>query len=170
MSTDETAEAMPFPEPHAEHEWLHRMVGEWTVEVEMSMGPDTPPQTSTGTERVRSLGGLWTVGEATGEMPGGGEATMIMTLGYDPLKARFVGTFVGSMMTNMWVYEGALDERGTTLTLDTEGPSMSGDGSLAAYRDVIEMKNDDLRVMTSQGQDSDGNWVVFMTTTYRRVR
>jgi hypothetical protein len=95
---------------------------------------------------------------------------MIMTLGYDPMKNRFVGTFVGSMMTNMWVYEGALDAKGTTLTLDTEGPSMTGDGSIAPYRDVIEMKSDDVRVMTSQGQGPDGKWVAFMTTTYRRVR
>jgi hypothetical protein len=93
-----------------------------------------------------------------------------MTLGYDPAKGRFVGTFVGSMMTNMWVYEGTLDQKGNTLTLDTEGPSMVGDGSVAPYRDVIEMKSDDLRVMTSHGQGPDGNWTAFMTTTYRRVK
>jgi hypothetical protein len=161
---------MGVAEPQAEHIWLQQLVGEWTVEAEMSMGPDAPPEKMTGTERVRSLGGLWTVGETTGPMPGGGEATMIMTLGYDPAKSRFVGTFVGSMMTNMWVYEGALDEKRTTLTLDTEGPSMSGDGSLAPYRDVIEFKSDDHRVMTSQGKGPDGDWVTFMTSNYRRVR
>ena len=34
---------------------------------------------------------------------------MIMTLGYDPQKKRFVGTLIGSMMTHLWVYDGALD-------------------------------------------------------------
>jgi hypothetical protein len=170
MSNETQEHSMPVAEPQAEHKWLQRLVGDWAVEVEAIMGPDLPPEKSTGTERVRSLGGLWTVGEATGTMPGGGEATMIMTLGYDPAKERFVGTFVGSMMPNMWVYEGALDERGNTLILETEGPSMAGDGSLAPYRDVIEMKSDDHRVVTSHGQGPDGTWMTFMTATYRRVR
>src|SRR5688572_31098773 len=45
---------------------------------------------------LRSLGGLWTVGEGSGDMPGGGTAKTIMTLGYDPQKKRFVGTFIRS--------------------------------------------------------------------------
>lgn len=51
--------------------------------------------------------------EGLGEMPGGGIATTMMTLGYDPARKWFVGTFIGSMMTHMWVYAG------TVLTLDT---------------------------------------------------
>src|SRR6185295_16595790 len=89
--------AMHTPEPQQEHKWLQRLVGEWTYEHEASMGPDQPPMKGTGTESVRSIGGLWTVGE--GEMPDGSPATTIMTLGYDPQSKRFVGTFIGSMMT-----------------------------------------------------------------------
>ena len=62
---------MQSPEPQAEHKWLQRMVGEWTYEHNCSMGPDQPPMKATGTETVRSVGGLWTMGEGRGEMPDG---------------------------------------------------------------------------------------------------
>ena len=62
-------------------------------------------------------------------MPGGGPATTLMTLGYDPEKKRFVGTWIGSMMTHLWIYDGALDAAGKVLTLDAEGPSFAGDGT-----------------------------------------
>ena len=105
---------------------------------------------------VRGLGDLWSVGESRGEMPGGGQSITIMTLGYDPQKERYVGTFVGSMMTNLWVYEGSLDESGNVLTLDTEGPGMKK-GTMAKYKDVIEFKTDDLRTLTSLVQGEDGH-------------
>jgi hypothetical protein len=57
--------------PHDEHFWLQKLVGEWTVEMECVMGPDQPPMKSTGTEVSRSLGGMWTVGEGSGETPDG---------------------------------------------------------------------------------------------------
>ena len=46
---------------------------------------------------------------------------MMMSLGFDPQKGRFVGTFIGSMMTHLWIYDGALDASGQALILDAEG-------------------------------------------------
>jgi hypothetical protein len=158
----------PFPKPQKEHQWLDKFVGEWKVEGEAIMGPDKPAEKFSSTESVRSIGGLWIVGE--GKMPGMSEpATTIITLGFDPQKNRFVGTFIGSMMTNMWVYSGELDATGRILTLDTEGPSFKGDGSLAKYQDIIEIMSDDHRVLTSQFQMEDGSWNRFMTAHYRRA-
>jgi hypothetical protein len=157
-------------EPRTEHQWLQKFVGEWTCEAEMKMKPDEPPVTSKATEVARSLGGLWILAEGQGEMPGGGSATTLMTLGYDPDRNRFVGTWVGSMMTYMWVYDGALDAAGTTLTLDTKGPSMAGDGKMSSYQDVIEFKSDDHRILSSQVLGDDGQWHRFMTAHYRRKR
>ena len=126
-----------------EHLWLSRLVGDWNFEAECLMGPDQPPSKCAGTETVRSLGGLWALCEGRGEMPGGGTATTLMTLGYDPARKRYVGTFIGSMMTHMWVYDGQLDATGKILTLDTEGPSFAADGKMeegkmAKYKDVID--------------------------------
>ena len=156
-------------EPQKEHEWLQKLVGEWTMESDACGGPDTSAEKSTGTESVRSLGGLWVVAEGQGEMPGGGPATMIMTLGYDPRKQRYVGTWVGSMMADLWQYEGTLDQSGRMLTLETEGPSMTGDGTRGKYRDVIEFVSDDHRLLRSLTLGEDGKWNEFMTAHYRRA-
>lgn len=156
------------PEPQAEHQWLQKLVGEWTSEAECVMGPDKPPEKFHGTESVRSIGGLWTMGEGRGEMPGGGAAVTIMTLGYDPARKRFVGTFIGSMMTHMWVYDGTLDAAGKVLTLDTEGPHFGAEGKLTKYKDIIEFVSDDHRTLRSQMLIDDGTWSRFMTAHYRR--
>lgn len=155
--------------PQQEHEWLHKLIGEWTCEGEADTGPGKPKAQWKASETVRSLGGLWTVAEGTGEMPGGGTAQTLMTLGYDPQKKRFVGTFAGSMMTNLWVYEGSLDEAGSVLTLDTEGPGMSG-GGMTKYKDIIAIKDNDERTLTSVMLGDDGQWHQVMTATYRRSK
>jgi hypothetical protein len=160
-------EMMKAAEPQKEHEWLQKLVGEWTYETEGTIGPDQPPIKSQGSESVRSLGGLWTLAEGQGQMPDGSPATTMMTLGYDPQKKRFVGTWIGSMMAKLWVYDGELDADGRKLSLYSEGPSMSGDG-MAKYRDAIEVVSADHRIMTSELQGEDGNWTRFMTAHYRR--
>lgn len=156
--------------PQKEHAWLQQLVGEWTSEMECVMGPDQPPMKNKGVESVRSIGGLWTMGEGSGEMPDGGKMTSMMTLGYDPQKQRFVGTFIASMITHMWVYEGTLDAAGKELTLDTEGPGMSGDGKMMKYKDIITFVSDDHRTLTSRIQGDDGQWTEFMTAHYRRKK
>jgi Protein of unknown function (DUF1579) len=149
-----------------EHLWLSKFVGDWNMEAECLMGPDQPPVKTTGSHTVRMLGNLWMVGEGEGECPDGTMARSIITLGYDPEKKRFVGTFVASMMTHLWPYEGALD--GNVLTLNSEGPSFSGDGSTVKYQDIIEAVNDDHWILRSRMPSEDGKWVQFMTAHYRR--
>ncbi len=153
-----------------EHRWLEQLLGEWTTEMEAAMEPGGPPVKHRGTESVRSLDGAWIVCEGRAEMPGGGTGITIMTLGYDPAKQRYVGTFIGSMMTNLWIYEGELDAAGKVLTLDTEGLSFAGGGKTAKYKDTIELKSDDHRVLTSRFLGEDGTWTEFMTANYRRTQ
>jgi len=159
---------MQAPEPQQEHKWLQRLVGEWTSEMEAAMGPDKPKETFRGTESVRSIGGLWMMCEGRGSMPDGGGSTTVMTLGYDPAKQRFVGTFLGSMMTFLWNYEGTLV--GNVLTLDAEGPSFADPTKMSKYKDSIEFKSDDERILSSQFMADDGTWHHFMTATYRRKK
>jgi hypothetical protein len=155
-------------DPAKEHQWLQQLVGEWTFESQAISSPDQPPATSRGSESVRSLGGLWVLCEGSGEMPGGGMATMLMTLGYDIRTQRYVGTWIGSMMTHLWLYDGSLDAAGKVLTLHSEGPSFTDEGKLAKYKDVIEIKSPDHRVMTSHALGDDGQWRQFMEANYRR--
>lgn len=157
-------------EPQEEHQWLQKLVGNWTYEAEATMEPGKPSEKFSGSESVRSIGGLWVVCEGQGEMCGGGMATTLMTLGYDPQKKQYVGTWVGSMMTNLWVYDGSLDSNEKVLTLNAEGPVFGAEGKLGKFRDVIEIKSDDHRVMTSHMLGEDGAWHQFMTANYRREK
>jgi Protein of unknown function (DUF1579) len=156
-----------YTEPQKEHQWLDRFIGEWITESECSMGPDQPPAKTKGTEVVRSLGGLWIVAEGEGDMPDGNPGQTLMTLGFDSQSDRYVGTFIGSMMTHLWVYNGSLDADGKILTLDTEGPNFT-QNSITRYKDIIEFVSNDHRVMTSQILGDDGNWLQFMTAHYWR--
>jgi hypothetical protein len=157
---------MPIP-LHRGHEWLGRLVGDWTWEMEAEGQPGQPPIRDTGTESVRSLHGAWVLCEAGGS-PGGSAETSIMTLGYDPDGGRFRGTFISSSMTHLWLYEGSLDPAGQVLTLETEGPSYTGEGGTARYRDTIEIRGDGERVQTSAYHQPDGGWHTFLTIRYRR--
>ena len=169
MEKVETQGCPVFAAPEEEHRWLQKLVGEWTYEVEATMESGEVTR-STGTESVRSIGGLWFLAEGQGEMPGGTPATTLMTLGYDSQKGRYVGSWIGSMMTHMWAYDGELDPETCVLTLNAEGPSMTGDGTTAQYQDLIEFKSDDYRTLSSRMQDADGKWHPFMTAHYRRKR
>lgn len=169
MEAIDTQQTSSLPvQPQKEHQWLQKLVGEWSYEIEAMMGPDQPSVKSTGTETVRSLGDLWILAEGQGEMPCGGLATTLMTLGYDPQKQHYVGTWIGSMMTYLWQYEGELDAAETVLTLNSDGPAMTGDAKLAKYQDVIELKSNDHRLLTSRMLGDDGEWHHFMTAHYWR--
>lgn len=169
-TTNTQQEQAMHAEPQQEHQWLQKLVGEWTCETEANMGADRPPEKATGTESVRLLGGLWILAEGQGEMPGGGEATTMMTIGYDPQKQRYIGTWVGSMMSYLWLYDGELDAAKNILTLNSDGPSMTSEGKIGKYKDVIEFKSDEHRVMTSHFLSDDGQWHHFMTVNYQRKR
>lgn len=158
------------PEPRREHQWLQQLLGEWTYETDAGSNPEQPESMATGSERGRSIGGLWVQLEGTGQMPGGsGPATSIMTLGFDPATKRFVGSWIGSMMTHQWVYDGELDASRNVLTLTSEGPSMTDSSRLALYRDTIELQGRDARTLTASVQGEDGSWRSFMTVRYRRA-
>lgn len=166
---DMTEECPGMAKPQKEHQWLKRLVGEWTYEGESPMGPGKPPMKFNGTETVRSIGELWVVGEGRGEMPTGEPVTMMITIGFDPAKGHYVGTWIGSMMTHLWVYRGEFDEANQTLSLHAEGPDMADPTKTRKYKEVIEVKSDDRRVFSSYMLGDDGKWTQIMTADYRRT-
>jgi uncharacterized protein YndB with AHSA1/START domain len=153
--------------PTAAHGWLHRFLGHWDYVGEFIM-PDGSTATGQGTEHVRSLGGYWVVAESVGGMPGGGEARCLLTLGFDAGTGRFTGNWVGSMMPHMTVYDGTLSEDGRVLTLESEGPSFTGEGT-ALYRDVLVWENSDHRRMETSVRGADGAWSLLMTLRHSRA-
>lgn len=156
-----------FGEPTRQHEWLTQILGDWIYSSECDMGEGKPRERFDGRERVIALGPFWVIAEGEGEMPGGGVASTRMTLGHDPARG-FCGTWIGSMMPSLWIYEGKLSDDGRSLTLAADGPSMAGAGR-PTYEDVITLIGPDERMLTSRIQAADGTWKEFVWSRYRRA-
>jgi len=148
--------------------FLHQLSGEWSVLAEATLGPGQEPVRRESREVARVLGGKWLVAEGTGAL-GDQTFTSILTLGYDPAEERFVGTWIDSMQTHLWLYTGILDDSGTALTLETEGPILGDPTRTAQYREVIEIRGADRKVMRSMILGPDGEWFEFARAEYRRV-
>ncbi len=157
---------MEMTPPTDEHRWLQRLIGNWTSETTCSMGPDQPPSINKSRETVRAIGDYWIAIDTEGEMPDGGPFSMRVQLGYDPELGRFRGTWIGSMMPMLWVYDGALNSERTTLTLKARGPSFAGNGTLADYEDIVELGPDGDRRFRSRVLMPDGTWYQFMHAVY----
>jgi hypothetical protein len=164
------AEDLPkMPPPQKEHEWLKQLGGEWDAEAQLFMEQDKPPTTSKGTDSVRMIGGFWSVAETKAsvmDMP----FTGIMTLGYDPEKKKYIGTWVDSMGSRLWTYTGTLDSSGKKLTLETEGPCPMQGGRMSKFKEIMEIQDTDHRTFTSTVQFEDGKWVTMMKVSYQRKK
>jgi hypothetical protein len=66
--------------------------------------------------------------------------------------------------------DGTMDESGKKLTLYTEGPSMMDPAKRTKYREVLELKDKDHKVFTSEMEVSEGKWQPIVTVTYERVK
>ena len=157
-----------MPQPQKEHQWLQKFVGQWNTESEIQM-PGQEPMKIAGSEKVRSLGGFWIVSNLKCDIPGQ-PMNGVMTVGYDPKTEKFVGTWIDSMGSHLWKYEGELDEAASRLTLESEGPCPMEGGKIRTMRDVIEFQDDDARTLTSYVQGDDGQWTSFMKMTATRKK
>ena len=155
-------------QPTKEHQWLGRLIGNWAWSHDAPQTDDARMTKVEGTETYRALGSLWVQGEAVGPLPDGGMSVSQTTLTWDPARKRFAGTWVGSVMPYLWVYDGELDGDGRRLLLHSQGPAMDGTNALIPYLDVIEFVDDNTRTLTGHTKAADGTWAPFMTVEYRR--
>ncbi|MGO8286849.1 DUF1579 family protein, partial [Rhizobium ruizarguesonis] len=79
------------------------------------------------------------------------------TLGYNAAKGKYIGSWIGSMMDSMWVYEGEVDASGNVLDLYTRGTDFIGEG-LADYHEQIIFVDADHRTFISSARQPDGSW------------
>ena len=164
------AQEMPeMPKPQSEHQWLEKFAGTWETEMECTMAPDKEPMKGKATETARMLGGFWLIVENKAEMMGQ-PFTGVLTLGYDPAKKSYVGTWTDSMTSHMWTYTGTVNEAGDTLTLDTEGPCPMQGGKICKFKEVMKMTGKDEKTFTSSIQGDDGKWTQMMTAKSKRVK
>lgn len=159
----------PAPEPEPEHAWLQQLVGEWDIENEIVPAPGQPAMKCQGHESVRAVGGFWIVSHLSSSA-GGESMQAVLTLGYDPATKRYVGTWIDSSNSFLWKYDGALDAERKVLTLEAEGPNPMDHFKTARFRDITEFKSPDERVLRSQIQQANGEWVTFVTGVARRTQ
>jgi hypothetical protein len=157
-----------MPRPLSEHDWLQQLVGEWESEAECFIDPDGPPLKCKGRERIRALGGFWIVSEIEAEMIDRPFKT-VQILGFDPHKERFIGSWVDSMNSFMWHYEGALNDTRNTLVLDTEGPCPMRPGGHSKFREMLEIRDHGHKIYTSSVLDEDGHWNTCLIANAHRV-
>ena len=160
------AEETPqFPGPSPEHAFLKKFTGEWTTRSECRFSPNQPAMKCESSMKASMLGDLW-VQCATKVTMAGHTVTAMQTIGYDPQQKKYVGTWIDSMSSHMWHYEGTVE--GNTITLEAEGPNFMAGGKTALFRDIYEFISDDEIKATSQVQGEDGVWVTFSTGTAKR--
>jgi hypothetical protein len=162
-------DAPKMPAPQKEHEWLRQFVGEWETELEMYMEPGKPPVKGKGTDKARRLGGFWVVTEGKSEVMGM-SFDSILTLGYDPQKKKYVGTWVDSVNSYLWKFEGTVDSTGKVLTFEAEGPCPAAPEKLGKFKEVIEFKSQDHRVSASSMLGDDGKWITLSTASSLRKK
>lgn len=152
------------PEPAQGRAWLAQLVGDWDAQFEV-LGQAAVP----GSESVRALGQHWVCAETETTMMGAPFRGRL-SLGYDATTERFHATWIDSMGGHLWVYQAALNESRDTLTLETEGPSMTDPAQTARYREVIRILGADRRSFTSSVETADGEWMEILSIQYHRKK
>ena len=163
-------DGLPIPKPTAEHKILAADEGTWDATIKSFLaGPDAEPTVSKGVEVNTVMpGGLWVLSTFRGDF-GGVAFEGHGQFGYDPLKKKYVGSWIDSMSPSLSVLEGSYDAQTRTMTLVGDGVDP---GTKAKYTQkmVTTSKDDDTRVFTlymkfdAAGDDE----IKFMEITYRK--
>jgi len=107
---------MAYMTPGAVHEKFAKAVGDWDAKVQMWMGPNTSPTTSTGTAKAEMiLGGRYLqmkFNSTVMGMPFEG----LSTDGYDNAKKVYFNTWLDNMGTGIMYSEGTYDEATKVVT------------------------------------------------------
>ncbi len=102
--------------PGAPHKMLAKLVGTWTTRTRVWMEPDKPPMEGTGTcEQKVLFDGRYLQQKYIGEMMGS-SFTGINLIGYDNHAHKYVSTWIDSMSTAIYYFEGTAGEDGKTIT------------------------------------------------------
>ena len=158
------------PQPTKHHEILKRDVGEWDAEFKFwPQGPDSDPVTTEATETNRLLGnGMWLISEFRCKF-GPMDFTGHGQFGYDPVKKKYVGTWIDNVNPHMSRMEGTYDEATKTMTMKGESRNPQT-GDAYTTKNVAKEIDADNRVFTMYMQPPEGgdNFIKMMEITYKR--
>ena len=133
----------------------------------ITAGPDAEPAISTGTEvNTVMTGGLWVLSKFNGDF-GGMKFEGHGQFGYDPIKKKYIGSWIDSLSPTMSMLEGEYDAKTRTMTYVGEG--VAPEGIKYTQKMVTTIKDDGTRVFTLYMKfDGTKDEVKFMEVTYRK--
>ena len=143
-------------------EWLKQFEGSWQSVTNVPTQDGSPAKTQKGSMKSASVGKQWVVNKFDGEIDGT-SFQAVQTLGYDVEKKRFVGTWIDSVASYTWKYEGEVDATGKKLTLNAEGPDWNDPKITRRFRDVYEFKSATEIAVQSQMFNDKKEWETYMT-------
>jgi hypothetical protein len=102
--------------PGSQHRLMASLAGSWTTRTKARTEPGKPPMETTGScEQKMILDGRYLQQEYTGDMMGE-TFTGINLIGYDNHTRKYVSTWVDSMSTAIYYFEGTASADGKTIT------------------------------------------------------
>lgn len=150
------------------------LAGEWTYENKMWHGPE--PEVSTGTCSTKVLyGGRYIQASHKGSMgmPGPDGKPMefegLSTTTYDNVKKKYVGTWIDSMSTGVFVSEGTYDAGTKSFTYTGEMPDCMQDFKIVKIKHVLRIVDKDKHVFEWY-QPMNGKETKTMEITYSRKK
>ncbi len=152
--------------PGAPHKLLARMAGSWNTRTKSWTGSDQPPTESKGTCELKMLfDGRYLQQECSGEMMGSPFSGVGVT-GYDNHTKKFVSTWMDSMSTGIYFFEGIGSTDGKSFTQESryddavQGPMK--------WRAVTKLVDDNTFVFEMYGAHKKGKEDKMMEMTYTR--
>lgn len=154
--------------PGAPHKMLASLAGTWATKSKGWMDPDKPPMESEGTcAQKMLLGGRYLQQEYSGDMMGA-PFSGIGIMGYDNHTKRYVSTWIDSMSTGIYLFEGEATPDGKTITQEScyddpvKGPM--------TWRSVTKIVDRDTLLFEMYGIDKTGRKDKMMEITYTRKK
>jgi len=165
-ATEQMAAYQKLGTPGEPHRLLAQMTGRWKTRTKHYMEPGKPPVTSEGKcEQRMILDGRFLYQEFTGEMMGA-PFTGIGINGYDNFSKKYVSTWIDSMGTGIYYFQGTADAEGRSITQTCDyvdplkGPM--------TWRSVTRFGDDDTHYFDMYSIDQKGHEEKMMEMTYLR--
>lgn len=154
--------------PGTPHKKLASMAGSWSTRTKSFMEPGKPPLESIGTcDQKMILGGRFLKQEFVGELMGV-PFNGIGVTGYENHQKKYVSTWMNSIRTRIFLFEGTADADGKTITQTCEfddpvrGPMK--------WRSVTRIVDDDTHLFEMYATDKNGKEEKLIEITYTRLQ
>jgi Protein of unknown function (DUF1579) len=152
--------------PGPQHTQMAGMAGTWTTKTKSWMDPSQPPMESTGTcEQKVLLDGRFLQQECTGDMMGQ-KFNGIGLMAYDNFTKKYKATWMDSMGTGLYVFEGTSSPDGKTINMTSNWDDPM-EGPMKA-RTVTKIIDNNTQVFEMYGTGKLGKEMKMMEMTYTR--